>query len=1123
MNKYIITTLLSCFFIVFGFCQEDIEKAMIPNIYPVSPNAASLGKYGTYPVNKNNGIPNISIPLYTIKQGDLEVPISLSYHASGIKVNEIASSVGLGWTLNAGGAIVHNIKGIEDFKERNDNSLYKEQGRLPNLENATFNQLYFQYMYGVSLGYSDTGFDEHIYNFNGYSGKFFLDNEEEIVITNRDPLKIEYSPYKKLNNSVDFQKSSTKITDSKGNQYYFGITSRGENINEITDILNDESKLNQNTKDPFVSSSPLTEIISSDRKDTIRFTYNDNEYQPDVDNIGEIYYSRGDVEYLKESITTPYSKIKEKVLSEIHFGKGKVKFINEFDRLDSGSSKLKEIQVLNNSNKIIERIKINTNYFDREGGVNSIFPRQDKTIPHNYTSRYDNKKSLKLESIEIGINAQPKKYQFEYNSKKLPIRTTNKQDYWGYANDYSGKGFLDKQELLLATWEGLAVIKQKFYKGEGSRESNEDFMKAAVLEKIIYPTGGYTFFDFEANKYESVLTDYQKFSKSIYAYGFYTNGDSPGINAGRRVEESFEIPNYEKAVNVKLDIGFSNAINGNPSPANSYISTEGFGTIIGTEGCNNIKQVRGPHEGDRWPSRNYIFNNLKVCQSNLKLVAQEYGVGSDGAGGNPFVSGRVSWEIPIERKEILSMGGLRIKTIKNYDYNNRLLTTKRFNYLKYNVLFPKKQSYLLYVGHQEYYNKISTTPLVPLGLDVSAPIEYIEIEEFDLDRSNNSKGKLVSYYVPTQLDTNYPQDHFKSIGNCGFYHHLGDFYCGGPDWIDHKVFNWDKGHLKREEQYKLNKSKQYILSSKIDNEYIELNLKKYHSNNILTVMPLHSSGITPGADGCGHENPWGTCSQKQGRHVYSMSHFTVGKIALSKTKETLYDDNGENPIITEKEYKYDHPNHFLTETKIKTSDDKEKVEKIFYPDKVDQLSGYTLEEKNTIKKMILLHQIGIPIQKEQYKDLIKLSQTRTLFKEIKENVILPKAIQQAKGLGTLETKLTYDKYDTKGNVLQYHTEDGLYTSIIWGYNGQYPVAKVEGAIYDEISSYANNIGSLRAGVPKAMVTTYTYEPLVGVTSITDPNGQVQRFEYDEFNRLKRIKDHTGKVLKAYDYQYKTQE
>lgn len=40
----------------------------------------------------------------------VNLPISLSYHGSGFKVSEVSSSVGLGWTLNAGGIITRSVR-----------------------------------------------------------------------------------------------------------------------------------------------------------------------------------------------------------------------------------------------------------------------------------------------------------------------------------------------------------------------------------------------------------------------------------------------------------------------------------------------------------------------------------------------------------------------------------------------------------------------------------------------------------------------------------------------------------------------------------------------------------------------------------------------------------------------------------------------------------------------------------------------------------------------------------------------------------------------------------------------------------------------------------------------------
>jgi YD repeat-containing protein len=61
---------------------------------------------------------------------------------------------------------------------------------------------------------------------------------------------------------------------------------------------------------------------------------------------------------------------------------------------------------------------------------------------------------------------------------------------------------------------------------------------------------------------------------------------------------------------------------------------------------------------------------------------------------------------------------------------------------------------------------------------------------------------------------------------------------------------------------------------------------------------------------------------------------------------------------------------------------------------------------------------------------------------------------------------------------------------------------------------------LRIQFPNAMISTYTWDPLMGITTITDPKGYTTYYSYDEFLRLKQVKDADDKALSRMHYHYK---
>ena len=108
-----ILLLISALIVVCAVCQAQADY--LPT--PPSINAQSFLQNINHPVSHYTGTVNVEIPICTIELKDISIPVSLTYNTSGIKVEQEASTVGLGWSLNVGGAITKTILGENDLYE----------------------------------------------------------------------------------------------------------------------------------------------------------------------------------------------------------------------------------------------------------------------------------------------------------------------------------------------------------------------------------------------------------------------------------------------------------------------------------------------------------------------------------------------------------------------------------------------------------------------------------------------------------------------------------------------------------------------------------------------------------------------------------------------------------------------------------------------------------------------------------------------------------------------------------------------------------------------------------------------------------------------------------------------
>lgn len=981
-----------------------------------APTTYALAKYGDLPVDYSTGIPNIHIPLLSISDRDIDIEISLSYHAGGIKVDEEASWVGLGWSLNAGGMITRIIKGRPDEPNINGNLSftrtnfidYQYPADLPSYCISLRNV-----MSAAATDQYDNEADIFYFNFCGNIGKFFFDNNMKPIFSDYKDYKVQYKRDTSAGNSYFI------ITDEKGFNYEFRQCETTYFYNIYQENITGWylTKI-QSPSGGVINFSYTTGGVISSRYQKRKYDACFMEINPLLNYPHQIQFP-----YV-QNILDYNSNIRSAVLSQINTPSGKKVIFTEggFTRLDAevnNTHVLTAITSYDSNNSQQKKYIFSYSHFEANNSQKYNPPSGTSATFLNYRLRLDSFKEIST----TGMQLPP--YLFDYLGDNnpatddvytLPYRLSPSQDHWGYYNFSNNTNIfpsnpstvpfrIDDWILEFAPENQPPYIRNTTITGGGNRSPHQEAIKAGALKKITYPSGGTTEFS------------YDTFERDIIS--------NPAMGSLR----------------IKT-------ITDNDGKGNTTIKSYDYSPYY---------PIYGPNS---WES---LYHTLFFRYFGSSRNPDEHTIAFMTAFGIPPEFAGFEHVLRIEGRPTAILGA-SMKGIYT-------AVTERISGNGYIIYeFDTDEDLFGYGGDSNNWDGIN----VP-GLFNSA---YVI-----LYNSDPASGRTYTYLSKSANIHTFPY----------------------PEPV---VLDWRRGHLKEKRTY--NQSNQ-----EVERKTFTYDIKTIDAVAGYKVRALSSES-----------------------YIYSR-YYNIGGISKIKKETNKIFINSILAQETTQEYSYNSSFHKqITESKLTGSKGEIINTKYYYPSEYDSnASNFSILKNNHII-------LPIDIRRYSGTKLIEGKQTRY------NNYGQPLQFYIAEPTGndiafsnTNAYTFNPDKQFTynEQNLLQSQiNRDGLSTIYLWSYKNQFPVASIINATVTQVQSAVTGLGlnistlGTAANLPaqlitlgeqpvlkQAQTTVYFYEPRYGVTQVIDPSGKSIFYNYDPFGRLQSKKDHNGKIIEQYNYNYKT--